>query len=162
MLVTIRGKNHTCKKNIFKCLMVIFGMVMLESGAAQEVDSIRRMQEVVVTAQYFPQSLSNSVYKIIVIDKRRIEACGATNVKQVLSTTAGVKFSNDKDLGTTDILLMGMGGRDIKILLDGVPLADRGDTRESLNQIDISQIERIEIVEGPMSIVYGSDAGRCY
>jgi outer membrane receptor for ferrienterochelin and colicins len=53
---------------------------------------------------------------------------------------------------------MGMGGRNVKILLDGVPLPDRGDTRESLNQIDINSIEKIEIVEGPMSVSYGSDA----
>ena len=61
-------------------------------------------------------------------------------------------------LGTTDIQLMGMSGRNVKILLDGVPMLDRGDTRESLNQIDINSIERIEIVEGPMSVNYGTDA----
>jgi outer membrane receptor for ferrienterochelin and colicins len=53
---------------------------------------------------------------------------------------------------------MGMSGQNVKILLDGVPLLDRGSTRESLNQIDVNTIERIEIVEGPMSVVYGTDA----
>ena len=43
-------------------------------------------------------------------------------------------------------------------LLDGLPLIDRGSTRESLDQIDINNIEKIEIVEGPMSVSYGSDA----
>jgi len=53
---------------------------------------------------------------------------------------------------------MGMSGRNIKILLDGVPMVDRSDSRESLNQIDINTVERIEIVEGPVSVVYGTDA----
>ena len=51
-----------------------------------------------------------------------------------------------------------MSGRNVKILLDGVPMVDRGDTSESLNQVDVNSIERIEIVEGPMSVSYGSDA----
>jgi len=53
---------------------------------------------------------------------------------------------------------MGMSGASVKILLDGVPLVDRGSTRQSLTQIDVNTIERIEIVEGPMSVVYGTDA----
>jgi len=53
---------------------------------------------------------------------------------------------------------MGMSGRNIKILLDGVPMVDRSDSRESLNQIDINAVERIEIVEGPVSVIYGTDA----
>ncbi|HEV7379304.1 MAG TPA: TonB-dependent receptor, partial [Dyadobacter sp.] len=46
----------------------------------------------------------------------------------------------------------------VKILLDGIPMVDRGGTRESLGQIDINTVERIEIVEGPMSVIYGTDA----
>jgi outer membrane receptor for ferrienterochelin and colicins len=69
-----------------------------------------------------------------------------------------MRFSNDLTLGTSDIELMGMTGQNVKILLDGVPMIDRGSTRESLGQIDINTIEKIEIVEGPMSVNYGSDA----
>ena len=46
----------------------------------------------------------------------------------------------------------------IRDRLDGVPMVDRSDSRESLNQIDINTVERIEIVEGPVSVVYGTDA----
>jgi outer membrane receptor for ferrienterochelin and colicins len=120
--------------------------------------SVKNLDEVVVTGQPQGQTLRNSVYQVRVIDRARIEQRAATNVMGVLNNEIGFRFSNDMALGTTDIQLMGMSGRNVKILLDGVPMLDRGDTRESLNQIDINSIERIEIVEGPMSVNYGTDA----
>lgn len=116
------------------------------------------LEEFVVTAQYQPQSLRKSVYKMNVIDQKRIQAKVATNAQQILTGELGIRFSNDMALGVADFSIMGMAGRGVKILLDGVPLLDRNDARESLNQINAAQIERIEIVEGPMSIVYGADA----
>ncbi|WP_460969953.1 TonB-dependent receptor [Spirosoma migulaei] len=116
------------------------------------------LDEVVVTGQYEPQSIKKSVYQVRVISSERIRLRGALNVMGVLNNELGFRFSNDLTLGTTDVQLMGMAGRSVKILLDGLPMVDRGDTRESINQIDINSIERIEIVEGPMSVSYGSDA----
>lgn len=127
------------------------------AGFSQHADSFT-LDEIVVTGQYSPQSLRNSVYKITVINQEKIQAKAATNVQQILNTELGIRYSNDMALGVSDVGMMGMSGRNLKILLDGVPVLDRGDIRESLNQIDISQIDKIEMVEGPMSIVYGSDA----
>ncbi|HAO46224.1 MAG TPA: hypothetical protein DCQ97_04825 [Chitinophagaceae bacterium] len=104
------------------------------------------LSEVIITGQYKPQSVKKSVYQVRVINSERIKLSGATNVQQVLNNQVGFRFSNDNTLGTTDVQLMGMSGRNVKILLDGVPMIDRGDTRESLNQVDINSIERIEIV----------------
>ncbi|GAB4001130.1 TonB-dependent receptor [Spirosoma daeguense] len=126
------------------------------SARLQSADN--QLNEVVVTGQYEPQSLKKSVYNVRVIDSERIRLRAAVNVMGVLNNELGFRFSNDLTLGTTDVQLMGMSGRNVKILLDGLPMVDRGDTRESLNQIDINNIERIEIVEGPMSVSYGSDA----
>ncbi|UPK69583.1 TonB-dependent receptor plug domain-containing protein [Chitinophaga filiformis] len=120
-------------------------------------DSVR-LRDVVVTGQYTPQSLKQSVYQVRTISGEYIKLRGATNVLGVLDNELGVRFSNDATLGETDVELMGMSGTNVKILLDGVPLADRGSTRQSLTQIDINTIERIEIVEGPMSVAYGTDA----
>ncbi len=133
---------------------------MLSNACFAQTDSLsqKNLDEVIVTGQYKPQSVKNSVYQVRVINNERIKQSGATNVQQVLNNQVGFRFSNDNTIGTTDVQLMGMNGRNVKILLDGVPLVDRGDTRESLNQVDINSIERIEIVEGPMSVSYGSDA----
>ncbi|MBC6109320.1 TonB-dependent receptor plug domain-containing protein [Pedobacter fastidiosus] len=131
-------------------------------AVAQEikVDTTRAkdLKDVVITGQFSPQTLKNSVYNVRTISAEKISLRAATSVQQVLSTELGFRFSNDLMLSTSDIQLMGMTGRNVKILLDGVPMVDRSDTRESLNQIDINTVERIEIVEGPMSVVYGTDA----
>ncbi|OKS86095.1 hypothetical protein RG47T_1545 [Mucilaginibacter polytrichastri] len=117
-----------------------------------------QLKDVVVTGQYAPQSLKNSVYMVRTITNDQIRLRNATKIQEVLSDQLGFRFTNDLTLGTSDVSLMGITGQRVKILLDGVPLLDRGETRESLNQIDINSIDHIEIVEGPMSVSYGSDA----
>lgn len=140
--------------------LCITGILLPAHGqqTAAAKDSAARLQDVVVTGQYTPQSLRNSVYKVRVIDQQRIQLRGATDIAGVLNNELGVRFSTDYTLGETDISLMGLGGQRVKVLLDGIPLTDRGSTRQSLSQIDINSVERIEIVEGPMSVVYGTDA----
>ncbi|KIO77187.1 TonB-dependent receptor [Pedobacter lusitanus] len=125
----------------------------------QKKDTVaNNLKEVVVTGEYQPQSLKNSVYRTRIINAERIRLKAAANIQQVLNTELGFRFTNDLTVGTSDVQMMGMSGRSVKILLDGVPVIDRSDARESLNQIDINTVERIEIVEGPLSVSYGSDA----
>lgn len=123
-------------------------------------DSLTRhnIDEVVVTGQYEPQSIKNSVYRVRTINRDQIRARASTTVENILNTQLGVRFSNDLALGETDIELIGMSGQNVKVLIDGVPLIDRGATKQSLSQVDVNNIERIEIVEGPMSVTYGTDA----
>lgn len=138
--------------------------VAINANADQELETITikeksyELSEVVVTGQYEAQSVKNSVYNVRSISGEKIRLRGATNIQQILNTEFGFRFSNDLVLGISDFELMGMGGRNIKILLDGVPVVDRSDSRESLNQIDINTIDRIEIIEGPVSVTYGTDA----
>ncbi len=140
--------------------MRLLSVFMLLAMPASAQDSVKhtQMEEVVITGQYEPQSLRKSVYQVRTIPNALIRTRSATNIQTLLTTEPGIRFSTDPTLGTSDITLMGMSGQNVKILMDGVPLVDRGATRESLGQIDVNTIERIEIVEGPMSVLYGSDA----
>ena len=122
------------------------------------IEDVKSLEQVVVTGQFSPQSLRNSVYKVRVISARQIEQKAANDAQSLLNTELGIRLSNDMALGETDFELMGMSGNNVKVLLDGVPLVDRGSNKQSLSQIDINTIERVEIVEGPMSVVYGTDA----
>jgi outer membrane receptor for ferrienterochelin and colicins len=128
------------------------------AGTRSPADSSKLLREVVVTGQYAPQALRNSVYRVRVISQEMIRMRNATDMQGVLNNELGVRFSNDLTLGETDVQIMGMSGQNVKVLLDGVPLIDRGSTKQSLSQIDIHSVDRVEIVEGPMSVIYGTDA----
>ena len=148
-------------KKLYMITAAIFTVTVINAQNRSTADTgwySKDLSELIITGQYKPQSVKKSVYQVRVINSERIKLSGATNVQQVLNNQVGFRFSNDNTLGTTDVQLMGMSGRNVKILLDGVPMIDRGDTRESLNQVDINSIERIEVVEGPMSVIFGSDA----
>lgn len=122
------------------------------------IENKAQLGEVVVTGQFSPQSMRNSVYKVRVISRLQIEEKAATSLQGLLNTEIGIRMSNDMALGETDFELMGMSGNNVKVLIDGIPMIDRLSTKQSLSQIDINTVERIEIVEGPMSVIYGSDA----
>lgn len=128
---------------------------------SQERDSVNRIlpiEEVVITGQFQPTTLKNSVYKIKSIDRDYIQKRATTDMATLLNTELGIRFSNDLTLGESDIQLMGMSGQNVKVLIDGVPMVDRGSTKQSLSQVDVNTIQRIEIVEGPVSVMYGTDA----
>jgi outer membrane receptor for ferrienterochelin and colicins len=122
------------------------------------LENKNQLTEVVVTGQFAPQSIQNSIYKVKVITAKQIQEKAATSLPNLLNTELGIRLSNDMALGETDFELMGMSGNNVKVLLDGVPLIDRLSNKQSLSQIDINIIDRIEIIEGPMSVVYGTDA----
>jgi outer membrane receptor for ferrienterochelin and colicins len=126
--------------------------------AQDDSAKVKALDEVVVTGQYRPQSLKNSVYRVRTIKQEQIKLRGATDIAGVLNNELGIRFNTDYALAESDVSIMGMDGRNVKILLDGIPVVDREATKQSLSQIDINSIERIEIVEGPMSVAYGTDA----
>lgn len=138
--------------------------IIVKSGAANYfpditiIENKNQLNEVVVTGQFVPQSLRNSIYKVRVINSQQIEQRAATNIQSVLNTEIGIRLSNDMALGETDFELMGMSGNNVKVLIDGVPVIDRLAAKQSLSQIDINTVDRIEIIEGPMSVIYGTDA----
>jgi outer membrane receptor for ferrienterochelin and colicins len=139
-------------------LLIVFTVFRCTTVSSQDSTHIQQLQEVVVTGQYYPQSLKNSVYKIKIISSEQIRMRASADVQGILSKELGIRFSTDYTLGESDISMMGLSGQNVKILLDGIPMADRSTTKQSLSQIDINSIEKIEMVEGPMSTVYGTDA----
>lgn len=119
-----------------------------------------QLDEVVVTGQFEPQSISKSVFKVKVISLETIQARGATRLQDVLNTELNFRFSTDPALGVSNIEVQGLPGQNVKVLIDGLPVIGRQGTTNAidLNQINVNTIERIEIVEGPMSTIYGADA----
>lgn len=118
------------------------------------------LDEVVVTGQYTPQSVKNSVYQIRVLDDTRIQSQGAQSLTEVLANELSIRFNRDNATGSSSVSLQGLSGQNVKVLLDGVPLVGRSGVSNEIDlaQINVNTIERIEIIEGPMAVNYGADA----
>lgn len=115
------------------------------------------LSDVVVTAQYLPTKAEESVMAVRIIDQETIENKGAVNLSQLLNDQLNIRLQTDGVLGT-GMSMQGLSGQNVKILIDGVPMIGRLDGNIDLNQINLQDIERVEIVEGPVSVNYGSNA----
>ncbi len=122
--------------------------------------SVEQFEDVVVTGQFEPQSVSKSVFKVRTISMETMQARGATRLQDVLNTELNFRFSMDPAIGVTNIEVQGLTGQNVKVLIDGIPVIGRQGTGNAIdiNQININTIERVEIIEGPMSTIYGADA----
>lgn len=116
-----------------------------------------QLNEVVVTGQYAPVSEANSVYKVKLITAEQIASRGAITLNQLLNDQLNIRIQQDNILGS-GLQIQGLGDNNLKILIDGVPVAGRLNGNIDLSQINLDNIERVEIIEGPMSVVYGSNA----
>jgi outer membrane receptor for ferrienterochelin and colicins len=121
------------------------------------LSDVSEQEEIIVTAQYGQSTVDNSVHRIKVIDREKMDAMGAVNLSNVLTNEMGVRLAQDNVLGSS-MSLQGISGENVKILIDGVPVVGRLNGNIDLSQINLSEIERIEIVEGPLSVNYGTNA----
>ncbi len=115
------------------------------------------IDEIVTTGQYTPQSTQKSVYKINSINEEHIVAQSAFNLRELMMTEMNVRVNQDNILGSS-LSINGFSGQNVKILVDGVPVIGRLDGNIDLSQINLNNAKRVELIEGPMSVMYGTDA----
>lgn len=115
------------------------------------------IDRVVVTGRIKPQLADKSIYTVKVIDQGTIANNAANNLGDILSTTLGFQYRSEGILGDF-IRIQGLTGEHIKILLDGVPIAGRSGGFIDLGQINLDNIDHMEIIEGPMAVIYGNNA----
>ncbi|MDR1793563.1 MAG: TonB-dependent receptor [Bacteroidales bacterium] len=115
------------------------------------------MEEVVITGTRTPKMLKDVPVPTRIIPSKDIQNADVVNVKDILETElSGMEFTSHG--GSTNINMQGMSGKYILFLLDGERIA--GETRDNVdyNRLDATNIERIEIVKGSASALYGSSA----
>lgn len=115
------------------------------------------MDEVVVTAQYKPTFVNNAIQKITIITQEQIANSGSNNLADILTYQTGIRLSQDNILGSS-MSLGGLSGQNVKILIDGIPIIGRQDGDIDISQINLNNIERIEVIDGPLSVNYGTNA----
>lgn len=132
-------------------------IVVGQNLRAEMYPSVFDIDEVVVTGQFTPQRIDKSIYKIAVINSKQIEGKAATNLAELMNGEVNFRITQDAVFGSS-LTIQGMSGNNIKILIDGVPVIGRMGGDVDLSQLNLSNVDHIEIVEGPMSVIYGSNS----
>lgn len=114
-------------------------------------------EDVVITAQYQPTHYKSALHEIDIIKRDLIEKRGATTLDQALITNSSIRINQDPILGSS-VSLRGIRSSNVAILLDGVPVIGRLDGGIDISQLSTHNLQRIEIVEGALSNIYGNNA----
>lgn len=116
-----------------------------------------QLNEVVVTATRTIRQLSSVPLAVTLISKKQIAAAGSTRLKNILEEQTGILFVTDAS-GFSGVQLQGVESAYTLILINGVPLIGRSAGALDLERVSVSNIKQIEIVKGPSSSLYGSEA----
>ncbi len=114
---------------------------------------------IIVTATRTAQTVDDSLASVTVLTSEQIEQQQANDVPALLNGIQGIDISNNGGLGkATSIYMRGTNSSHVLVLIDGVRIGSATLGTVSLQDIPVSQIERIEIIRGPRASLYGSDA----
>lgn len=136
-------------------LAVLSALPLLASAQ----DPATALDQVLVTATRTPISLQDSISPAQVIDSAQIERSQAPSLQDLLRGQAGINITNSGGLGKqSSLFLRGTNSSHTLVLVDGVRINTGDFGLAMLQDLPLAQIERIEIVRGPQSSLYGADA----
>jgi vitamin B12 transporter len=150
--------EHTNRKfQMKKHLLLAALMCVLSPLAYAETDV--SLDEVVVTATRIEQPLKQTLSSTTVITREDINSSQASDVPTILRSVAGVEISQNGGYGKpASIFLRGNNSSQVLVLLDGVRINSATSGTTSIEHLMLDQIERIEVVRGNVSSLYGSEA----
>ncbi len=115
------------------------------------------MQEIVVTGARYPRAYYQSSQSLSFLGNAQLREQMPTVIGDMLSTLPGVDISKDSPWEQRPVL-RGLSGQRVLVLMDGTPMNSARGNGPHPSLVDPSQIERVEVVRGPASVAYGSDA----
>jgi outer membrane receptor for ferrienterochelin and colicins len=118
-------------------------------------EKIGQLGEVVVAATRTDRSVENLPMPVTIIGNEQIQETGGMRLSEVLREQTGLQVVNNHGAG---LQMQGLSSDYILILLDGEPLIGRTAGNFDLERISVSNIDRIEVLRGPSSAIYGSEA----
>ena len=131
-------------------------LLLLISYSLHAVDEV---SPIIVTATRTAQTADETLAAVTVITREDIERQQATSVIDLLRGTPGVSLSNNGGVGkSTSVFLRGSESDHVLVLIDGIKVGSVSLGTTAFQDIPVDQIERIEIVRGPRSSLYGSEA----
>ncbi|MDX1904499.1 MAG: TonB-dependent receptor [Thermonemataceae bacterium] len=141
-------------------IFLILSMSNVFGQKIREKDSVETIDDVVITAQFEPQSIKKSLFNVRVISRKDIEQQAANNLADILNQYLNIQILPNSGTGRASVSMFGLDGGYFKILVDNVPLvSDNGQGNNiDLTQISLEDIEQIEIIEGSMGVTHGANA----
>ncbi len=117
------------------------------------------LQAVVITATRQATRVDEQLADVTVIDRAAIEQAGASTLPDLLSRQTGAQIITNGGLGKASaVMLRGANAEHTLLLVDGIPVGSATLGLPSITNLPLSQIERVEILRGSASSLYGSDA----
>ncbi len=145
-----------------KIVTLIAIAASMNAAAQKDTSRATNLDEVVITATKFPIKTSATGKVITVITQQQLEQSGGKDLSQILTEQTGVFIggSNSNPGKDKSIYLRGAAVEYTLITIDGVPVYDPSGIGSNfdIRNLDINLIERIEILKGGQSTLYGSDA----
>lgn len=136
---------------------MLFALSVLALAASAHAQT--KLDTVVTTATRAPQKLADVLSDMTVLTRDDIERQAVGSVADLLRRQVGFEMVRNGGAGTnTSLFVRGADTRHTAVLIDGVRVDSQASSGASWNAIPLAQIERIEIVRGPASALYGSDA----
>lgn len=116
------------------------------------------LSPVVVTGTRNERPIDETPVRTEVIDHEEIERTGAITLKDALENLPGVNLTEVHGKSGYQISMQGFGGDQVLVLIDGLPLTSSTSSTADLSQYLLVDVDRIEVVKGPASALYGSAA----
>jgi len=151
------------KRLFFLILLLSQLFFALTAAAEEQVDNRHQVEEVVVTATRTERKTEETPAGVTVVTEEDLEASRLLAVKEALTGIAGVQSETRNGGYDARLIIRGAGlkarygVREIMVLLDGVPITDP-DGLTRLDFVDTQLIERVDVVKGPNSTLYGANA----
>jgi vitamin B12 transporter len=134
----------------------LFGAIAFPIAASADTSG---MEEIVVTAARMPQALDKSIADTTVLNEQDIKKSGAPDVVTLLRSVPGLEITQNGGMGSSSgIYMRGTNPNQVLVLLDGVRIDSATMGTTAIEHIMLDNIERIEIVRGNVSSLYGSEA----
>jgi outer membrane cobalamin receptor len=141
---------------------LIFGVVLaLSPGLSSKGEElpVYELDPIVVTATRYPEYLKNIPAFITVLTRENLRSTNSLSLSNGLKNVSGIDIKSTGDFGQVSTLsLRGSSASQVLVLLDGRPLNYINTGIFNLSDFPIEQLERIEIVRGPLSSLYGANA----
>lgn len=149
--------THAARRLAMLLVAASAAPALAQSGTPSAVNALT--DTVVITATRSPQRIDQTLADVSVIGRTQLEAAAGRSLPELLAREAGVQFTSNGGLGkTASVYLRGLENRHTLLLIDGVRQVGATVGAPTWESLSPDAIERIEIVRGPLSALYGSDA----